>query len=409
MSHSIDTLIIGAGHAGLSMSRCLQRAGRPHLILERDSIGSSWRKRWDSFHLKTPAHNSQLPDEPPAPEGQFWSRDAWLAHLEEYVATHELPLRTGVSVNAITRDGDGFSVETSDGGYRARQVVLCTGDLNVPRLPSFASSLPGDVTQLHAGDYRNAGELPPGAVLVVGSAQSGAQICEDLLEAGREVYLCTSAVGRAPRRYRGRDATDWMQALGMHNHGPDDVSAEERAAAQALLSGTRGGHSMSLHALAHDGARLLGRLEGIDGRKLQIGADLRDNVAVGDRVMEKLRTMLDGFIDKSGLDAPPAEPDPADRPFEGLDTMAEVRELDLDEANITSLIWATGFGGSFPYLPEAWRDERGLPRHEDGVCSVPGLYCLGLSWLRRRASGLVLGTSGDAQRIADHIVRERAA
>ncbi|MCO4747209.1 MAG: NAD(P)-binding domain-containing protein [Proteobacteria bacterium] len=405
MTH-FDTLVLGAGHTGLAMSRCLQKAGRTHLVLERDTIGASWRTRWDSFHLNTPSQNSCLPDVQADERDVFWSRDAWIAHLEGYANKFDLPVRTGVTVTSVDKRDGLFQVDTTAGRFTARHVVVCTGDQNIPRTPSLAAEMPGDLTQVHVLDYANPAALPDGAVLVVGSAQSGGQVAEDLLQAGRTVHLCTSRVGRAPRRYRGRDITDWAQALGLHNHGPNDVPAEQRQARQGLISGTDGGKSLSLPLLARRGVHLLGRLMAVDGRKLEIGSDLRDNVAAGDLAVDKLTTGLDGFIAAQGLDVPPADADPADEPFDGVADMAEVRSLDLDAAGIRTVVWATGFTGSFAYLPEGWREPTGLPRHTDGVGEVSGLYFLGLQWGRRRISGLIMGAEGDAERILDHLAEE---
>lgn len=399
-----DAIIIGAGHAGLAMSRCLQRIGKAHLVLERSTVGASWRTRWDSFHLNTPSHVNLLPDAAELPMDEFWSRDQWVSHLDGYRAQFELPVRTGVDVTAIQKLNDLYVVTTNDGAFRAYSVMLCSGDQNVAKTPeALSAAMPDSVTQLHTSEYRNAASLPPGAVLVVGSAQSGGQIVEDLLESHREVYLCTSRVGRAPRRYRGRDVVSWMSALGIGDQGRDEVPPEERAARQGLISGTRNGHSISLHALAHQGAKLLGRLEGIEKSTLKIGDDLMANVTFGDEAAAKLRMGLDMAISKLGLDAPPAELDDADRPFDGLEEMSRQREVELESANIRTVIWATGYTGSFAYLPDEWRDDSGLPRHVDGVCDSEGLYCLGLQWGRRRISGLVPGVLGDAERLAEHI------
>ncbi|MDH5673644.1 MAG: NAD(P)/FAD-dependent oxidoreductase [Myxococcales bacterium] len=399
----MNTLVVGAGQAGLAMSRCLQREGIEHVVLERQSVGSSWRERWDSFHLNTPGRINVLPDaDVPGAADAFLHRDEWVAYMDAYRAKHELPIRCDVEVRAIVPAGAHYEVETQDGLLRARNVILCSGDQNAPRVPKLAAKLPEDIEQLHSQRYRSAAKLPPGAVLVVGSAQTGTQIVEDLLEAGRKVWLCTSEVGRPPRRYRGRDITGWIDALGMADQRPADVPAEERKAPQGMISGVAGGHSVSLQLLAHSGAKLLGRLAGIEGRTLHIGDELMANVAVGDASVAKLRAGVDMAIAKLGLDAPAAEPDPADRPYPGLEEMAGVRSLDLDAENIRTVIWATGFGGDFSYLPGEFLDEKGLPRHEGGVIE-PGLYCLGLMWLRRRLSGLIAGVSGDAEAIVEQL------
>jgi len=407
----LDTVVIGAGQAGLAVSRLLAKHDVPHVVLERGHIGESWRsQRWDSFHVNTPNRFNLLPDDAyagEAPDG-FCSRDELVEYFEKYSSRHGLPIREGIAVTAVRRREDGFEVETGEAVHRCRNVVMCTGDQNRPRTPEFAPAFPDDVSQLHAADYRSPEQLPDGAVLVAGSAQSGVQIAEDLLEAGRRVYLCTSKVGRGPRRYRGRDLFAWMQLAGMTEQRPDDLEdPNEIYAPQPQISGTNGGHTVSLQQLARRGVQLLGRLEGVRGRVLRIGSDLAANVAAGDAVAEKLRAAIDALIAKAGLDAPPAESDPADEPFDGLEAMARVRELDLDRSEIRSVIWATGFGPDFSYLDSSLLDERGCPRHENGLCGVPGLYCLGLKWQRRRVSGLIIGVAGDAGQVAEAILERR--
>jgi putative flavoprotein involved in K+ transport len=200
-----------------------------------------------------------------------------------------------------------------------------------------------------------------------------------------------------------------MVDIGMAHQPPEAVPQEERDAPQGMISGTEGGHSISLHSLARDGATLLGRLSAIEGRALRIGDQLTENVAVGDMGVAKLYAGLEQFIAKTGIDVPQAEPDPADQPFDGLEEMAAIRSVDLDEAGIRSVIWATGFTGDYSYLDAELLDEQGMPRHEHGVVTVPGLYCLGMKWLRTRISGLIPGASGDAEHIAERIAERTAA
>ncbi len=408
---ALDTVVIGAGQAGLAVSGLLAKHQVPHLVLERGQIGESWRsQRWDSFRVNTPNRFNMLPFDTHAgtePNG-FCSRDELVDYFERYSRRHGLPIREGITVTAVRRSQDGFEVETSEAVHRCSNVVMCTGDQNLPRTPAFASELPADVRQLHAADYRSPEELPEGAVLVAGSAQSGVQIAEELAEAGRRVYLCTSKVGRGPRRYRGRDIFEWMQLAGMTEHRPDDLQdPADINAPQPQISGTRGGHSVSLQELARMGVQLLGRLEAVEGRVLRIGADLAANVAAGDAGAAKLRAAVDALIANAALGSPPARPDPTDEPFEGLEAMTRVRELDLDRAGIRSVVWATGFGPDFSYLDPSLLDERGYPRNHDGVCAVPGLYCLGLKWQRRRVSGLLIGVGGDAGYVAEAILDRR--
>lgn len=409
----LDTVVIGAGQAGLAMSRWLQKHDIDHVVLERGRLGHSWRaQRWDSFHLNTPNVINLLPDD------DYGGDDPWgfvpatelVRYFEEYRDRHRLPVEEGVEVTAVRRAGNAFDVAAGERIWRCRNVVLCSGDQNDPRTPALAAKLPDDIAQFHTADYRRPDQLPDGATLVVGAAQSGVQIVEDLVDGGREVYFCTSAVGRAPRRYRGKDLIEWFQLAGLTEQRPEDLEdPDEIHARQPQISGTRGGHTVSLQQLARDGVTLLGRLAGVRGRVLEIGDDLEANVAKGDEVSAKLRGNLDMMISKAGIDAPPAEPDPVEAPFDGIAAMAAVRELELDRAGIASVIWATGFGPRFDYLEPGLLDERGRPRHREGVCEVPGLYCLGLTWLRRRISGLIPGVAGDAEQIAGQIAQRRNA
>jgi len=403
----VDTVVIGAGQAGLAMSRCLQKRGVSHVVLERGRVGNTWRtQRWESFHLNTPNSVNVLPDdEYRGGQGSgFASYVALLAYFDDYRKRHDLPVEEGVEVTAVRQVEGAFEVAAGGTARRCRNLVLCGGDQNSPIIPALAEQLPGDLTQMHASDYRRPDQLDAGAVLVVGSGQSGVQIVEDLLESGRTVYLSTSAVGRCPRRYRGKDIFEWLQISGFLDQRPEDLEdpAEVRAR-QPQISGTRGGHSVSPHQLAREGARLLGRLQGARGRVLCFDGNLEANVAKGDEICSRLKGMADMAISKAGMDAPPPEADPADDPFPGIARMALVTDLDVDKAEIRSILWATGFGPRFDYLPPELLDESGRPRHRNGVCNVPGLYCLGFTWLRRRASGIIAGVSGDAEQIAAHI------
>lgn len=403
----VDTLVIGGGQAGLAMSRWLQKHDVPHAVLERARVGNTWRtQRWESFRLNTPNVVNLLPDD--AYEGGdalgFASHGDLLDYFEDYRRRHALPVEEGVEVTAVRPVDGGFEVEANGQVRSCRHVVLCSGDQNSPNIPPRARDLPGDVTQLHAGEYRRSEDLPPGAVLVVGSGQTGVQIVEDLCRAGRKVYLSTSAVGRLPRRYRGKDFFEWLQISGVTNQRPEDLEdPNEVHARQPQISGTHGGHTVSLQQLARDGAQLLGRWRGVRGRVLDFDDDLEANVAKGDQFSATLKGLVDQVIEKRGLEVPAAEPDPAEAPFPGIAAMADVRELDLDRAGVRTVVWATGFSPSFDYLDPALLDESGRPRHTAGTCTVPGLYCLGFLWLRRRVSGLITGVGDDARAIAERI------
>jgi len=299
-----DVVVVGAGQAGLAVSWNLRLLGIDHAVLERDRVGESWRSaRWDSFTLVTPAWMTRLPGltQPPGTGAEFTTRDDLVAMLEAY--SKQLPVRTGVEVTALQRAGRRYQLTTSEGVLTARAVVAATGALRRPVIPAMAARLPGTLLQLHAGQYRNPAALPPGAALVVGSGQSGAQIAEELAHAGRQVFLATSQVGRTPRRYRGRDAHDWAQELGLHDRSADQARPEERRAANPLLAGAHGGHTLALQQLARDGVVLLGRLVDVTGTTLRFSDSAAANLHYGDQAAAAFRRAVDEHIRRHHLPA----------------------------------------------------------------------------------------------------------
>jgi putative flavoprotein involved in K+ transport len=402
--------VVGAGQAGLATSYFLQRQGVAHVVLERGRLGESWRsQRWDSFVLNTPNALNGLPGAPyegPAPDG-FWSRDELVRSFERYARRFELPIRTGVEVEAIAGGrGEGFAVHVRTGAgteaIRPRSVVIATGAMRTPRRPSFAAGLPEHIAQLDAASYRNPGALPSGPVLVVGSGQSGCQIAEELQAAGRTVYLSTSRVGRIPRRYRGRDVDAWLWESGFFDVRRSELADSSLVfATQPQVSGVgRHGHTLSLQRLAADGVRLLGRAISIDGTGLILDDGLRDHIAFADRASAEIKRMIDDYIAQSGIKAPAPEDDPADRPWADLAAVTAPRRLDLARAWIGTVIWCTGFRPDFSWLRLPVLDERGQPLHERGVAPVPGLHFVGLPWLYKRKSGIICGVAEDAAHIA---------
>lgn len=405
-------VVVGAGHAGLAVAAELAGRGIEHVVLERGAVGESWRaQRWDSFALNTPNSMNRLPGDPPLlPTDERADRfDTMAEHvrrLERYAADRKLPVRSGAAVAAVRRHGSSLRV-TLEGGEElaASAVVVASGAQNVPVLPSFAASLPDGPARLHVAEYRSARTLPPGAVLVVGSAQSGVQVVEDLLEAGREVFLCTSAVARAPRRYRGRDIFEWLLLAGWWDATPESLPDPRMLTARnPVISGVGGrGHTVSLQALAARGVRLLGRPRGVAGGRLLLDDTVAANVAFGDRTSAEMKAMVDRMIGAGGLDAPPPEADPADRPHPDPMAIVSPSELDLEAAGVGSILFATGFTAHPGFLPAAGLDERGQPRHVGGVSPVDGVFVVGWPWLTKRKSPLILGAAEDAPRIADAV------
>jgi putative flavoprotein involved in K+ transport len=400
-----DAVVIGAGQSGLVVSRCLQRRGVDHVVLERGSVGESWRtQRWESFALNTLGWMNTLPDGEPVgdPEG-FASAPELVASFRAYADRHALPVQERTPVRRVGRFGDGFVVETDDDAVRARSVVLASGGQNLPTMPPSATRLTGTVS-LHAAEYRRPSDLPEGRVLVVGSAQSGAQIAEDLLEAGREVLVSTGRAARAARRYRGMDVVTWFERAGIWRQRPEDLPNPAMVRApQPTISGTHGGHSVGLRSLAAQGATMLGHVNGVAGTRIGLAADLPDNLAFEDAGFAMIRGMVDGFIDAAGIDAPSYEPDEADVPYEPPPDAPT--ELDVRTDGIAAVIWACGFGGDFSFVdvPGLALDDRGLPIQRDGATDVPGLFVLGLPWLRNRSSAILLGVGEDADLVAEAV------
>ena len=413
-----DVVVIGAGHAGLAASSHLTRRGVGHVVLERGRVGETWRtQRWDSFALNTPTGMSRLPGvvADPGPADGFLVRDAWIAHLAEYAVQFALPVRTREEVTGLAQAPDGtFELRLAKAGetVRARAVIVAAGAQCHPRIPSSAGSLPADVLQLHASEYRNPAALPAGAVLVVGAAQSGGQVVEDLLTAGRTVHWATSRVPRVRRRFRGRDSFAWLARAGFFDQPvtslPDPAL---RLAPQPLVSGVgRHGHTLGLQWLEARGARLLGRLRAIDGGHLTFDDDLGANIRFGDERSAEVNRQIAAGLAQAGLDAdlPPLEDDPADVPHPDPDAVHAPTSLDLDAAGIATVIWATGYVPRFDWLPPAWLDDRGGLRHRDGAAPVPGLFALGFPWLRTRGSGIVYGIDRDAAAVVEGVTAHLA-
>lgn len=411
----MDCVVVGAGHAGLALSWHLMRRGIEHSLLEQGRIGESWRsQRWDTFALNTPAWANRLPgdSEDAGPHDAFLVRDAWVARLDDYVRTHALPARTGVRVTAVERSahGAGFVLRLAGADketVRARSVVLASGFQRLPQLPAAAAAVPAGITSLHAADYRCPEALPAGAVLVVGSGQSGGQIAEDLLDAGRDVFMSASAVGRLPRRYRGRDIFEWLVPAGFFDQTVAQLRDPRMAtAAQPIISGVgRYGHTLSLQFLAGRGARLVGRLRAIEGQRLKFEADLADSIRTGDRVSAEVRAGIEKGIAARGGGAPDLEPDPADEPLESPDEVAAraPQALDFERDGITTIIWSTGFGVELGWVRLPVRDDRGRPIHTDGAAPVSGVWFLGVPWMRSRRSGIVLGADAEGRQTADAV------
>jgi putative flavoprotein involved in K+ transport len=371
----IETVIVGGGQAGLATSYYLKEQGREHVVLEQAAYAAPvWRdERWDSFTLVSPNWALKMPGaeyEGPDRDG-FMPRDAVVVYFDRYVDRFQLPLRLNSRVLAVEpMDGTGYRVITAERTFAATNVVMATGSDQLPKIPSFANALSPEITQLHSSQYRNPESLPAGAVLVVGSAQSGAQIAEELYQRGREVFLSVGGAGRAPRRYRGRDIGAWLMEMGFFDITPDKLPVPKEQFANPHFSGTNGGHTLNLHQFARDGVTLLGHLRGASGHTISLAPDLHESLARADGFeRDMVQKMIDGYIEANGLDAPTEElPQMRDGFAQPI-----VEVLDLKAAGLNTVIWATGYRYDFGLVKMPVFDGDGFPIQTRGVTNQAGL------------------------------------
>jgi putative flavoprotein involved in K+ transport len=404
---SIDTLVVGAGQAGVAMSEHLSRLGVPHLVLERARIAEQWRTgRWDSLVANGPAWHDRFPNlefadfDPNA----FASKEQIADYFVAYANKLEAPIRTGVEVKKVVRNAGrpGFTIETSAGLFEADRVVVATGPFQRPVIPPIAPR-DSSLTQLHSAAYRNPDQLPAGGVLVVGAGSSGVQIADELQRAGKRVYLSVGAHDRPPRAYRGRDFCWWLGVLGEWDA---EVMKPGREHVTIAVSGARGGHTVDFRRLANQGITLVGLTKSIDNGVVAFEADLSDNIRRGDENYLSLLDAADAYAARNGLDLP-EEPEARVIPADPECVTHPLRDLDLAQAGVTSIVWATGYAVDFGWLKVDAFDENGKPKHQRGVSKEPGIYFLGLPWLSRRGSAFIWGVWHDAKHIADHIVTQR--
>ncbi|MEZ5912351.1 MAG: NAD(P)/FAD-dependent oxidoreductase [Paracoccaceae bacterium] len=402
----IDTLVIGAGQAGIAMSEHLGRQGVAHLVLERARIAERWRsERWDSLVANGPAWHDRFPglDFDCGPEA-FAGKEAIADYFEAYAAMIGAPVRTGVAVSALARrqGHSGWLASTGAGDIAAENVVVATGPFQTPVIPPLVPDTLS-IRQLHSRDYRNPGQLPPGAVLVVGAGSSGAQIAEELMLAGRQVFLAVGPHDRPPRRYRGRDFVWWLGVLGKWDAASPGPGTEHVTIA---VSGADGGKTVDFRRLAHQGMVLVGRAERFDGRAMHFSTDLAASIAHGDANYLSVLDEADAYAERMGLDLP-EEPQARDLPPDPDCLRRPRATLDLSGEGIGTIIWATGFRLDYGWIDADTFDDRGRPIHQRGVSREPGLYFLGLPWLSRRGSSFIWGVWHDARHIADQIAIQR--
>ena len=401
----IPVLVIGGGQAGLSVSHYLGHAGIGHVVLERETALHAWRdQRWDHFTLVTPNWQCALPGHPydgDDPHG-FMNRGEILDYLERFAAQVRAPLREGVAVERLrVRDDGRFEAVTSAGRCTADQVVVASGGYQQPVVPRWAERLPAGIVQMHSAQYRNAAALPPGAVLVVGSGQSGAQIAEDLHLAGRQVHLATGDAPRCARFYRGRDVVDWLADMGYYDLPVHEHPLREgvRDNTNHYVTGRDGGRDIDLRRFALEGMRLYGQMLDVRDGTMRFAPNLGAHLDAADATYNRINASIDEWIAKLGLRT--AEPASTYQPV-WMPT-DEAESLDLAGAGITSVIWCIGYRADYGWIDAPVFNGRGYPAHVRGVTPQPGLYFIGLPWLHTWGSGRFSGVGRDAEYLSARI------
>ncbi len=415
MPEKIETLIIGGGQAGLSLSYYLNQSGREHVVFEKAAQpADAWRnRRWDSFTLVTPNWTFKLPGAEyagPDPEG-FMPKEEIVRRFDDYALSNRLPVQYSTEVTRVEPmlEHGGYRVHAQNGSpgkktLEAKNVVIATGLFQKVRIPSFARDIPQDITQITSDQYRSSQALPPGAVLVVGSGQSGSQIAEELHQAGRKVFLSTSSAGRIPRRYRGSDGVNWLNRIGFFDRTPEMLnSPRERFFAAPHLTGKAGGGDINLHQFYRDGIVLLGHVTGYDQGKLGFSPDLTENLVRSDRFAANALRQIDTYIQREGLDAPAEEVKVLDDGYRA----PVIPTLDLVSEGIGAIVWATGYASDFSLVKLPVLDTYMYPNTKRGVTAFPGLYFIGMSWMDKFKSGFLMGVGESAQYLAEVITEEK--
>ncbi|GGB85598.1 FAD-dependent oxidoreductase [Marinobacterium zhoushanense] len=398
-------IVVGGGQAGLSVSYYLKQLKLDHLVFEKNSLMHGWKtERWDSFTLVTPNWQCNLPGHPydgDDPKG-FMTRDETLDYLNTFASKLNAPVREGVAVNKVETDANGlYHLSTSEGDFTADQVVVASGGYHIPVIPRMAERLPESVFQMHSAQYKNAAQLPEGAVLVVGSGQSGAQIAEDLHLAGRKVFLATGDAPRVSRFYRGKDVVEWLDDMGYYRISVNEhpLGKNVRNNTNHYVTGRDGGRDIDLRKFAQEGMELYGLMTDYDGENLVFLPNLTENLDKADATLNNINARIDAWIEQQGIktEEGPSVYTPSWAPEK------ERTQLNLAESGITSILWCIGFRPDFGWLDAAVFNGQGHPKHDRGVTNQPGLYFIGLPWLHTWGSGRFTSVGQDAEYLSEHI------
>jgi putative flavoprotein involved in K+ transport len=405
---SIDTVIIGGGQAGLAMSRALSERGVEHVVLERGRVGERWRnERWDSLHLLTPRWLSRLSgwDDGAADPDGFMNRGDVIRYLEAYRGAFAAPVVEGVTVTSVEREEPGYRVETNSGVWSAHHVVVATGESQGAFVPRMARDLASWVHQVVPTRYRNPDEMGEGGVLVVGASATGIQLAQEIQASGRPVTLSVGRHTRLPRRYRGRDILEWFHRMGTLDQDAAAVRSLDASRNQPSLqlTGSVDHATVDLRLLQEEGVRLVGRAEGGSGSRMYFADELVETMAAADMKLAGLRVRIDQYIRDQGLTGVVGP----EEPFYPVPLTDAPDSLDLRTHGIRTVLWATGFTRSYPWLRVPVLDAGGEIRHHRGITAAAGLYVLGLNFQRRRSSSFLAGVGRDAEELADHLAQGR--
>jgi len=409
MMKRMETVVIGAGQCGLAMSACLLDAGREHIVLERGQVAQAWRERWDSLTLLSPNWFTRLPkyaysgDDP----NGFIGRDEIVQFFADYASTLKAPVECGFDVARVNpaKGSNRIIVRGADGTtFDADNVVVAIGGYHKAKVPPVSELLPRTVLHVHSSHYRNPTQLPAGAVLVVGAGASGQQIAEELMRSGRTVYISVGAHNKLPRRYRGHDAIWWMEQLGTFDATVGSLPSLKEAMRRpsVSLTGVGGGYDLDLRDLEREGMILLGHITGAEDSCLRLAPDLGASLAAGEKVYVSFVESIDQYIERNGLRV-----DPSDARLQGVDgsVRKDITTLDVAQAGISSIVWATGFRCEFDWIRSPSIAPGCDPVHVRGVSTQPGLFFLGLRWLHTRRSNFIDGAGADAAYVKDQILR----